>query len=310
MRLERAGGNLCAFLLFAGPALWILNGEGNRIMRLWLTLIYLLFTMPARAEDGPQFGVFGMVEQLSPLVVAGLQIAVPEDVPLISLLGQGEPITLGDTLALRLAVDEGRLTAKRMLEIYPIIGPVSKVVGDTAVVMGSGVHLPPDVSVKKGQWVAASGFWSGEKVITTRLHKLSGGWFGHLTGVINYAESRLGGSDLGDAQVPLEGGDGAIWILSGNPESTGLGVTLSAKGVFGGDVALALWQGHASSPIASQTYMIHGTGVTGTARDALMPEVGKLITRCAREGRIVHSAPDGLEVAYAALGCATHIRAD
>jgi hypothetical protein len=139
---------------------------------------------------------------------------------------------------------------------------------------------------------------------------LSGGWFGHLTGVINDTELRLGGSDLGDAQVPSEGFGGSIWILSGNPKSTGLGVTLSAKGVFGGDVALALWQGHASSPIASQTYMIHGTGVTGTARDALMPEVGKLITRCAREGRIVHSAPDGVEVAYAALGCATHIRAD
>jgi hypothetical protein len=62
--------------------------------------------------------------------------------------------------------------------------------------------------------------------------------------------------------------------------------------------------------VASQTYMIEGTGVVGTARDAQMPQAGALLIRCARDDRIVKAAPAGLEPAFLALGCAKHTPAE
>ncbi len=79
---------------------------------------------------------------------------------------------------------------------------------------------------------------------------------------------------------------------------------LLSKGVFGRAVELVLWQGHASLPVASQTYTIHGTGIIGTARDAQMPDAGALIVRCVFQGHVVRTAPDGFDAAYEALGCA------
>lgn len=83
-----------------------------------------------------------------------------------------------------------------------------------------------------------------------------------------------------------------------------------SQGVFGGPVDVALWQGYASAPIASQTYMIHGTGIIGTARDAEMPAAGALVQRCVIGGRVLRAAPEGSELAFAALGCATRVPAE
>ncbi len=279
-------------------------------MHRWLIFTFLLLAMPAIADETQQHGIFGVVEKLSPLVVAGQQIDVPEDLPTINLLGRGEAVALGDTLALRVEMNEGQFVARRILQIYPIVGPVSKVEGATAVIMGSAIHLPPDVTVKRGQWVAVSGFWSGQKVATTRLQNLKGGWLGHLTGAIDVAAMTLGGSGLRDAPIPKDGFGNAMWMLSGSPEQDGLTVRLISKGLFGGAVGMTLWQGHASLPIASQTYTIHGTGVVGTAPDAQMPEAGALITRCARDGRVVMRAPERQEMIFVAFGCASNIQAE
>ncbi|KEJ91084.1 hypothetical protein [Sulfitobacter donghicola] len=279
-------------------------------MRLWLSVLFLLFVTSAQADGAKQFGVFGVVERLSPLTVNGQEIVIPDEVPIISLLGQGQKIGLGDTLALRVTLKDDVLTAVRVLEVYPVIGPISGVEGGTATVMGSPVYLPPDASVRRGQWVAVSGFWSGEKVITTRLQKLSGGWFGHLTGVVDPTEMRLGGSELRNVEPPTNGFGNSIWMLSGGPQTGGLDVRLMAKGVFGGAVEMALWQGHASLPIASQTYLIYGSGIIGTAQDAQMPVGGSLIRRCAQNGRVLKTAPEGLEDAFGALGCAIDTQAE
>jgi len=141
-------------------------------------------------------------------------------------------------------------------------------------------------------------------VITTKLRDADAGGFAHVTGVVSEDGLRLGGSDLRAVVSPERGFGLDVWSMSGAPSDGALTVRLMSKGLFGGDVDLAVWQGYASAPIASQTYRIHGTGVVGTAADAQMPKVGALISRCARGGKVVNAAPEGLEAAFEILGCA------
>lgn len=279
-------------------------------MRLFLLLICFLAGLPALAQDTVRLGVFGMVEDLSPLTVAGLRINLPNGTRVISPLGPDVSIAQGDTLAIALKVESGALVATRVLAVYPAVGPIAAVQGRTARLMGSSVHVPPDVALSAGQWVALSGFWSGETVITTNVRIVDGGGFGHLTGVIDRQDQLIGGSAVLGASQPVDGFGSDIWVLSGTPDTSGLRVQLMTKGVFGGAVDLVLWQGYASLPVASQTYMIHGTGIIGTARDAQMPTAGRLIARCAQAGRVVQTAPEGLAAAFDALGCARHTPAE
>lgn len=275
-----------------------------------MILMCILVGSLAQAEEVSRLGIFGLVESVTPLVVAGQQITLSDDQRVISPLGPNQSIGLGDTLAIAAQIVDGQLSATRILEIYPAVGPVTAVKGKTATVMGTAVHVPPDTEVKVGMWVALSGFWSGGTVITTNVRRAEAGGFGHLTGMIDEESLQLGGSDVHAAQWPDNGFGRDIWLLSGTPDETGLRVRLMAKGVFGGPVDLALWQGYASAPIASQTYVIHGTGITGTAHDAQMPKVGALVTRCAHEGRVLHVAPDGVQLAFDLLGCSRRILAD
>lgn len=278
-------------------------------MRPLTILIYTLMTGLAQAQEPVRLGIFGMVDSISPLVVAGQQIEGADRVPVISILGPQQKIAEGDTLAVVVRASDAGLVAERILEIYPIVGPVRDVTGDTARIMGSSVHIPPDADIKVGQWLAISGFWSGAKAITSNFRRFGGG-IAQLAGVVDRDNSALGGSTVSGAQAPLDGYGSDVWVFSGAPEGDGLQVRLTSKGVFGGKVDLALWQGYASQPIASQTYMIHGSGVIGTARDAQMPAVGALIIRCVHQGRVVNAAPEALEAAFKALGCARRIRAD
>ena len=280
------------------------------MIQLLTILLTMLLALPVKAKDLPRLGVFGAVQSVSPLVVAGQEVILPEGVPVISPLGLGQTIGGGDTLAIRVSLEQGVLTATRVLQIHPIIGPVSFVHGDTATIMGTSTHVPPDTKIEAGSWVALSGFWSGEKVITTALREINRSGFGHITGVVSNTDIKLGGTALHGTQVPQEGFQDHIWMFSGSPEDAGLRVRLIAKGIFGGEIDLALWQGYASLPIASQTYTIHGTGLIGTAHDALMPGTGTLITRCGCEGRFVDVAPNGMEAEFAALGCLEDTLAD
>lgn len=270
----------------------------------WVIFVLLMIALPARAQDVQRLGIFGVVDSIAPLVVAGHRIHRPDGVPVISPLGPDQDIQLGDTLAIAMHVLDGQLTALRILEIYPIVGPVAEENGSTAVVMGTAVHVPPDAAMKVGAWVAVSGMWSGEKVITTNLRRIDGGGFGQVAGVVVDDGLRIGGSTLRGGQRPSDGFGNDIWLLSGTPDAAGLNMRLMTKGVFGGAVDLALWQGHASGPVASQTYEIYGTGIIGTARDAQMPEAGARITRCAAGARVVDVAPEGAKAAFDLLGCA------
>lgn len=57
-------------------------------MRLCPVLIFTLLTGTAHAQEPVRLGIFGMVDSIGPLVVAGQQIEVPKGVPIISILGR------------------------------------------------------------------------------------------------------------------------------------------------------------------------------------------------------------------------------
>ena len=152
-------------------------------MRLLAVLILVICPVVVLADTPARLGVFGTVEGVAPLIVAGQQIDLPAGVPVISVLGAGQEVAVGDTLAVAAVLREGRLTALRVLEVYPVVGPVTAVNGNTATILGSPVHIPPDAVVKVGQTFAISGFWSGEKAITSNLKRIEGS-FAQLTGVV------------------------------------------------------------------------------------------------------------------------------
>jgi hypothetical protein len=283
-------------------------------MRHLLILLCLGGAGPVLAQDAPRLGIFGLVEGTDPLVVAGQTFVVPDEAPVISPLGTDAVFELGDTVAVVATVEDSRLVAIRLMQVFPVAGPLSDVTENTATVMGTAVHIPPGVTARSGQWVALSGLWSGETVITSRLRRIDWDGFGQLAGVVEVSDGtaidRIGGTKITGVQAPKGGFEGSFWTLTGSPERAGLRVRLISKGVFGGEVDLVLWQGYASLPVASQTYMIHGSGITGTATDALMPDAGSLVRRCAAQGRVVKSAPKGLEAAFDLLGCAKYIPVD
>ena len=278
-------------------------------MRLWPILTYVLMTASAQAQEPVRLGVFGMVSSIVPLVVAGRQIEEADRIPVISILGSKEAIAVGDTLAVVVKQGDEGLVAERIFEIYPVVGPVREVSGDTATIMGSFVHIPPDSEIRVGQWLAVSGFWSGTKAITSNFRSFGGG-IAQLVGAVDQEGITVGGSLISNTKAPLDGYSDDVWVFSGSPQGDGLQVRLMSKGVFGRQVDLAVWEGYASEPIASQTYMIHGSSVIGTARDPQMPAAGTLIARCVRQGRVVDVAPEGMEAAFEALACARHTPAD
>ncbi|RKE96768.1 hypothetical protein [Sulfitobacter guttiformis] len=279
-------------------------------MRLWLTLLLAITATSTFADDLARLGIFGSVESVVPLVVAGREIDVPDELPLISLLGTGLAVAKGDTLAVVVAVTNGRLVAQRISEIFAVVGPIRSADVNGAVVMGSFVQVPNEMEVEAGQWIAVSGLWSDVKVITTNLRRVESGGYGQLTGVVDATSKTLGGTVVKAADPPKDGFGSDVWILSGAPEAESLHVRLLSRGVFGSPTDLTVWQGYVSEPVASQTYMIHGTSITGAERDAQMPQAGTLVVRCVRKGRIVSVAPTGLEREFAALDCARHTRLD
>tara|TARA_R110000850_G_scaffold20404_20_gene60668 strand:- start:2834 stop:3685 length:852 start_codon:yes stop_codon:yes gene_type:complete len=283
-------------------------------MRHLLILLCLGVAGPVLAQDAPRLGIFGLVDATDPLIVAGQTFLVPEGAPVISPLGPDAVLELGDTVAIVATMEDSHLVATRLMQVFPVAGPLSDVTETTASVMGTVVHIPPGVLARPGQWVAVSGLWSGETVITSRLRQIDWDGFGQLAGVVEVSDEtvadRIGGTKITGIQAPEGGFGGSFWTLTGSPEGAGLRIRLMSKGVFGGKVDLVLWQGYASLPVASQTYMIHGSGITGTATDPLMPDAGSLVRRCAAQGRVVKSAPEGLDTAFELLGCATYNRAD
>ncbi|MEP1944206.1 MAG: hypothetical protein ABJJ03_13980, partial [Sulfitobacter sp.] len=190
-------------------------------MRRLLVLLCVVMGVPAQAQTVQRLGVFGLVESLEPLVVAGQQITLPDDLRLISPLGPDQEIALGETLAVTAQLVDGQVLATRMLQIFAVVGPVGVVHGQSATVMGSEVHIPPDLSLKSGKWVAISGLWSGETVITTKVREVGAGGFAHLVGVMSEEGLRLGGSGVWNGSTPQEGFGQSIWSVSGAPVDDG-----------------------------------------------------------------------------------------
>jgi hypothetical protein len=202
------------------------------MMRLLSLMLWMVSAGWADADDAVRVGIFGEVHSVTPLVVAGQKIILPEGLPVLSPLGQ-TAIARGDVLAVVAQVAEGMLVAVRVLEIFPVVGPVSARAGESAVIMGSSIHVPPGAGITHDKWVAVSGLWNGDTVITTNWRTADRDGFAQLAGVMDETGQRIGGSILSGIQSPVEGSGAGLWLFSGLPAADGLEVRLMSKGVFG-----------------------------------------------------------------------------
>ncbi|MEH6648139.1 hypothetical protein [Sulfitobacter sp.] len=96
-------------------------------MRVLLLSIMTFLACAAQAEEAVRLGIFGVVDSVAPLTVAGREISAPKDLPVISPQGSGQEIAVGDTLAIVVRPEGGKLVATRILEVFPIVGPLRDV---------------------------------------------------------------------------------------------------------------------------------------------------------------------------------------
>lgn len=224
--------------------------------------------------------------------------------PLISARGPDHVPRVGDPLAIRARLMPRGVIAERLLAAYPIAGPIAACEGNQVRVMGTPVHLHANSALGVGDRGAFSGFWNGTKVIPTRTLRIEGGVLAHVSGALELEAGapRIGESVARGVQLPQGDIDDDVWTLNGVADVDGLHVQLSARGVFGGPVDLALWEGYASGPVASDTWQLFGTRVHGYDREADMPQAGTRIRACARAGRVLRDPPAD-STAWAALDC-------
>lgn len=271
----------------------------------------VLMAQGAAGETPLRIGIFGIVDQVVPLVVADNPITNDESLPVLSALGPDQRIAIGDTVAVRAVFEKGQLRAERILQVYAVAGPITARDGHEMTVLGTPAHVPSDVDPKVGQWVALSGLWSGDKVITTGVHASEAGGLAQVSGVFRVPDAvdtfRIGRTAVAGVEPPQGDFDDAVWTLAGVPDGAGLRVHTMARGVFGGPVDLEIWEGYASGPVASETWMIHGTGIYGYDREADMPEPGTQLRVCSVQGKVLRTAPADapltLGAAMIALSC-------
>lgn len=254
-----------------------------------------LMAQSVTAEAPLRIGIFGIVDQVAPLVVAGTAIAKDADLPVLSALGPEQRMSVGDTVAVRATFENGLLRAERILEVYAVAGPITARDGNAANVLGTPVHVPIGSDPQIGEWVALSGLWSGEKVITTAMHPGEVGGLAQISGVfelqVDMAVERMGRTAVVGTELPQGDFDDAVWTLTGVPEGDALRVYTMARGLFGAPMDMELWEGYASGPVASETWMVHGTGIYGYDREADMPATGTQVRVCAAHGKVLRTPP-------------------
>lgn len=268
------------------------------------------------AEDAAplRVGVIGTITALDPVQINGLTLEVGEDTPVLSPLGPRNGLTLrvGHTMAVTLEVAGDGWDIKRLLHVYPLIGPVSTITDGTLDVMGSIVVAGSPATfegISAGNWVGISGLWRGEQLIASRAGAISATGFAQLSGSYVAAEEETGNPKIGGTEIngplPAETDTADMWVLSGTPSDTALKILLSSPRLFVGEVDMVLAQGFASAPIASETFMLLGTGLIGHAKDSDMPRQDSPIIRCAIGRVILQKPPEEIPLAELAsrLGC-------
>ena len=121
-------------------------------------------------------GIVRMLTDFGSLLVNGLKIRLPADLPIETALGAmgQDALAVGQALTIEAASEDG-LTARRVHIAHPVIGVLEDRDGALSV---AGVRITPEqgaqVTARPGARVAVSGTWDQTRVVASRIDPMPG----------------------------------------------------------------------------------------------------------------------------------------
>lgn len=215
-------------------------------------------------------GIMGEITGLGSIHVGGARVRVPDGAQVQSLLGArpAEDLTIGETVVVEAAAQDGTLVAYALRSYYPLVAPVEAVSQRTLEVLGVSLDVSevdvPELAV--GDWVALSGLWRGNTVAVSHIrrvapqrHVIVNGSFTHTPD----AGQRVGPFALADGPV-THAATGAHLRVRGQWDSVAQHLVPDRidSGLFSRDLPTLRIEGYLSQPDPAGTYFIYGSGVT------------------------------------------------
>lgn len=118
-------------------------------------------------------GIVGTLTDFGSVVVNGLRVAVPSDLPIRTPFGDAaqDVLALGQNLTVEAETISGRLLARRIAVVYPIVADLDRGDGGQLTAGGIPVRVEPGAVDRSspGQRVAVSGTWNGGEIVASRL---------------------------------------------------------------------------------------------------------------------------------------------
>ncbi len=178
---------VAAFILMALPAVGPSDAQGSRPRGEIETKIKIEAEPKVEVENHNRDGgiggtgiVFGTIDQLGSIFVNGLKIETSRTNTMSYPEGLGDgSFAPGDTVFVEIEAKPDGIFASRLVQFFPISGPVTAVAPHELFVMGTRITIPRKtpivdplgrvVPVRAGQTVRVSGIWRQDRVIASRI---------------------------------------------------------------------------------------------------------------------------------------------
>ena len=154
-------------------------------------------------------GIVGVLTDFGSIIVNGLRVETSAETKVTDAFGPVDlrSVQIGHSLTVEAATVDGTLVARRVHISHPVIGAVERVRGRRAVVAGVPVVLEPSGMGrwKRGQSVAVSGLWQGDKVVASRIDRIAKRDLSVIAGVVGL--QGLGGAQTIGGRAVTFGAD-------------------------------------------------------------------------------------------------------
>lgn len=187
-------------------------------------------------------GIVGTFNGFGSLLVNGLRIATPDGLSVSDAFGARTlaDLALGKSLTIEAAQAGGTLSARRVFIAHPLIGTVEQAGAGRLRCLGISLSLEPGSPLldadgaafipAAGDRVAISGHWRGERIVATRVDRLSDDGPDVIAGALRESVAdgpgRLGGVKLGRL--------GGVELVGSGLERPAAGGYVTARGRYEG----------------------------------------------------------------------------
>ncbi|MCP4305609.1 MAG: hypothetical protein GY788_12195 [bacterium] len=233
-------------------------------------------------------GIVGTITELGSIYMNGQHVRFDEGLSVASPLGERPASSLvpGETVVVE-ALRRGDDWQADVLRAYlPLVGPISRLGERSLTMLGATVVIPEDAlsmtafvgsDLVDGDWVAVSGLWNGDAVVSSRIEKVQPLPLASAVGTYypDVPTDRVGGADRVGAVLmhgveieharPLD-----VLTVQGAPTDNGIDVETVAIGLFTGPVGEVLFEGYLSQPGIGGAYTVQGSGFLAYVGDPQM----------------------------------------